>query len=164
MDVRKAAQLGADLLRSLAKEMTTVLEAGREQLGEVAESASERAKRLLDTLKERSEDALAYLDPNPWLEDVYATLGIASVAAVSDLDERIDYVELRVEEVARQRAREELMLLQQRIAELESVLSEITDADREAALGGLLTRLAELEERIESIPWRQIEPQASARA
>ena len=75
---------------------------------------------------------------------------------MADLDERIDYVEIKVEEVARKRAREELLLLQQRIGELENVLTQGGDSERHAAMGGLLLRLSELESRIDSIPWAHL--------
>jgi hypothetical protein len=88
------------------------------------------------------------------VEDLYSLLGIASASALADLDERIDYVEIKVEEVARKRAREELLLLQQRITELETVLSHVSgDGERNAAMGALLTRLGELESRIDALPW-----------
>jgi hypothetical protein len=84
-------------------------------------------------------------------------LGIAPVSAMAALDERIDYVEIKVEEVARKRAREELLLLQQRIGELEHVLSQVGDGERHAAMGGLLLRLAELESRIDALPWGHLD-------
>jgi hypothetical protein len=157
MDAMRTAERGAAWIRALAREVTSVLEAGRGQLASTVEETAQRANQLAEQLKESGEDALAYLDPSPWLEDLYAFLGIASAAAMADLDERIDYVELKVEDVARKRAREELLLLQQRIGELENVLSQVGDADRHAAMGGLLIRLSELESRIDSLPWSHLQ-------
>jgi hypothetical protein len=150
MDAIGTAERGAAWMRSLAKDLTTTLEDARDQLTSYADDANRRATDALERMKEAGEDAIAYLNPGPWLEDVYALLGIASASAMADLDERIDYVEIKVEEVARKRAREELLLLQQRIGELENVLSQIGDGQRPEVMGGLLLRLAELESRIDS--------------
>jgi BMFP domain-containing protein YqiC len=87
-------------------------------------------------------------------------LGIASVNDVKELDDRIDRVETEIDHVARQRAREELLLLQQRIAELEEVLANLRPGERENtrdAMGALLGRLSELETRIDAMPWRKFE-------
>ena len=157
MDAMRTAERSAAWIRALARELTAALETGREQLASTLEETASRANELAEQMKEKGEDALAYLDPSPWLEDLYAFLGIASAAAMADLDERIDYVELKVEEVARKRAREELLLLQQRIGELENVLSQVGDSDRHAAMGGLLIRLSELESRIDSLPWSHLQ-------
>jgi BMFP domain-containing protein YqiC len=106
------------------------------------------------------DDLLSYLDPSTWLQDVYRALGIASLHDVKNLDDRIDRVETEIDHVARQRAREELLLLQQRIAELEEVLANLRPGERENtrdAMGALLGRLSELETRIDAMPWRKFE-------
>ena len=157
MDARTSAYRGAALIRGLARVVTTSLEAGRDQLGHTLNDFSERASAIIDDLRDRGDDALVYLNPGPWLEDVYSFLGIASSSSVLELDERIDDVEVKVEEVARYRAREELMLLQQRIGELESLLVEVSQSqsgEARQAMGGLLERLSDLESRIDALPIR----------
>jgi hypothetical protein len=147
------AERGGRLLRSLARGLTSTLMTGREQVGAMLEDASRAAGGAVDQLRDAGDDMLARINPAPLVEDLYALLGIASASAMADLDERIDYVELKVEEVARKRAREELMLLQQRISELESVIAQVGDNDRHQTMHTLLLRLAELESRIDALPW-----------
>jgi len=163
MDAIRTAERGAAWMRALAKDLTTTLESARGRLTSYADDATRQASDALELIRESGEDAVAYLNPGPWLEDLYALLGIASASAMADLDERIDYVEIKVEEVARKRAREELLLLQQRIGELENVLSQLGDGQRHEAMGGLLLRLAELESRIDSLPWGHLEQEPRLR-
>jgi hypothetical protein len=164
MDAIGTAERGAAWMRALARDLTTALEGARDQLTSYADDAARRTNESLELIKETGEDALAYLNPGPWLEDVYALMGIASASAMADLDERIDYVEIKVEEVARKRAREELLLLQQRIGELEHVRAPIGAGQRHEVMGGLLLRLAELESRIDSLPWGHLEQERRLRS
>jgi len=153
MDVMRTAERGESALRAIARGLTETLMTSRKQLVSVLDDADRAARDTLDQLRDMGEDMLARMNPGPLVEDFYAFLGIASATALADLDERIDYVELKVEEVARKRAREELLLLQQRISELETILSHVGDADRNEAMGSLLVRLGELESRIDALPW-----------
>lgn len=153
MDAMKTAEQGGAILRAISRGLTESLLAGRKQLASTVDDAERIARETLEQLREVSDDVFARMNPGPLVEDVYAFLGIASATALADLDERIDYVELKVEEVARKRAREELLLLQQRITELETILSHAGDAGRNEAMGSLLVRLGELESRIDALPW-----------
>jgi BMFP domain-containing protein YqiC len=148
------------LVSGLARSVTAILESARDQTLGTAEVARKRGFRALGAVTDLGEDILAYLDPSTWLQDVYRGLGIASVNDVKELDDRIDRVETEIDHVARQRAREELLLLQQRIAELEEVLANLRPGERENtrdAMGALLGRLSELETRIDAMPWRKFE-------
>jgi len=153
MDVMKTAQRSGSILRAIAHGLTETLIAGRKQLASSADDAVRTARDSFDQFREISDDLLARVNPGPLVEDLYAFLGVASASALADLDERIDYVELKVEEVARKRAREELLLLQQRISELETILSHVGEGERNEAMGALLARLGELESRIDALPW-----------
>jgi len=101
-------------------------------------------------------DLLTYVEPGAWLEDMYTLLGIASSGAVGEIDERMDSVELRLDDVARQRAREELLVLRQRVGELEALLAEVRRGETFAAIETLIDRLSELEARVESLPGASI--------
>jgi len=153
MDVMKTAERGGSILRAIAHGLTETLVAGRKQIASSVDDASRITRESLDQFREVSEDLLARMSPGPLVEDLYAFLGIASASALADLDERVDYVELKVDEVARKRAREELLLLQQRITELETILSHVGEGERNEAMGALLNRLGELESRIDALPW-----------
>jgi hypothetical protein len=163
MDAIKAAERGARTLRTIGDALTSALLAGREQLASSVEDAARNMGDALEQAREAGEDALARFNPGQMIEDLYALLGIASASAVADLDERIDYVELKVEEVARKRAREELLLLQQRITELEQVLAHVGDSQHLEPMSGLLSRLSELEARIDALPWTRFEDARRAR-
>jgi BMFP domain-containing protein YqiC len=148
------------LVSGLARSVTAVLEAARDQTLGTAGIVRKRGVRAIGTMTDLGDDLLSYLDPSTWLQDVYRTLGIASTNDVKELDDRIDRVESEIDHVARQRAREELLLLQQRIAELEDVLAKLRPGEREQtrdAMGALLGRLSELETRIDAMPWRKFE-------
>ena len=138
--------LGSDIARAL----TGLLTASRGGAGSFLDAGA----RLLATVAERGGDLVEQLRVQTILEDIYALLGIASAGAVVELDERVDDVELKMDDVARQRTREELMLLHQRLGELEAVMRSQDDGyDPAVDLGGLLGRLTELEARIDKIPW-----------
>jgi len=156
MDAGKTAEQGAVLIRVLARGVTAALEAGRGGLTSTIDEAARLAGDALDGIRDAGDDAISYLNPGPWLEEIYAFLGIASASSIFELDDRVDDVELKVEEVARKRAREELLLLQQRIGELESVLSHMGEGERYEAMSGLVERLSELESRIDALPWRHL--------
>lgn len=148
------------LISGLARGVTAALEAARDQTLETAGTMRKRGLRAIGAMTDLSDDLVSYLDPSTWLQDVYRTLGIASVNDVKELDDRIDRVETEIDHVARQRAREELLLLQQRIAELEDVLGNLRPGERDHtrdAMGALLGRLSELETRIDAMPWRKFE-------
>jgi len=86
---------------------------------------------------------------------------VLKVRVIADLEDR---VELEMDQVARQRAREELLLVQQRIAELERVLRGIRGAENSRtrdAMGTLLGRLSKLETRIDSLPMKRFDPGAN---
>lgn len=153
MDAMETAERGGRLLRGLARELTSSLMSSRKQITSMLEDASRVARDAAEQVRDTGDDLLARINPGPLVEDLYAFLGIASASAMADLDERIDYVELKVEEVARKRAREELMLLQQRISELENVITHVGDGDKHQTMNTLLLRLAELESRIDALPW-----------
>ena len=126
-----------------------------EESGLLSSVATSTAERALGELRDLGDDIVAYLDPGPWLEELYATLGIASTGALGELDERIDEIELKVEDVARRRAREELLLLQERIAALEDLLATQGVDVAQPAVERLLDRLGQLEARIDALPWRR---------
>jgi hypothetical protein len=138
--------LGSDIARAL----TGLLTAGRGGVSGLWDAGA----RLGAILAERGSDLVEQMRIAPLLDDLYAALGIASTAALVELDERVDNVELKMDDVARQRTREELMLLHQRLGELESVMqTRDGDYDPSIDLGGLMGQLSELEARIDHIPW-----------
>lgn len=140
------AALGSDIARAL----TGFLSAGRGGFEGVLGAGA----RLGEILAERGGDLMEQLRVSALLDELYAALGIASTAALVELDERVDDVELKMDDVARQRTREELMLLHQRLGELESVIGSRDDGyDPSIDLGGLMGQLNELEARIDHIPW-----------
>ena len=148
------------LVTGLARNVTWALEKTRSQLLTGLSYSVRTAARVSGGVLDRTDDVLAYMDPGVWLEDIYEAAGIASRERLDRLDDRIDRVELKLEDVARQRAREELMLLKQRVGELEVVLSNVhpsARAETREAMGALLSRLSELESRIDSMPDRRIE-------
>jgi hypothetical protein len=138
--------LGSDIARAL----TGILTAGRGGAGGLVDAGT----RLGAILAERGGDLFAQMKITTLLDELYAALGIASTAALVELDERVDDVELKLDDVARQRTREELMLLHQRLGELESVIrTRDGNYDPSVDLGGLMGQLAELEARIDNMPW-----------
>ncbi len=148
------------LTSGLARTVTSTLEAVRDQVEATAGLLGRRGARAVGTLGDIGDDVLAFFDPATRLQDFYRGLGIASTEDVENLDDRIDRVELEIDHVARQRAREELLLLQQRIAELELILGNLKpgeSAPTRDAMGALLGRLSELETRIDAMPWRKFE-------
>lgn len=150
----------AVLVSGLAKTVTSTLEAVRDQVERTAATLGRRSSRAVGALGDVGDDLLAFFDPATRLQDFYRALGIASTEDIENLDDRIDRVELEIDHVARQRAREELLLLQQRIAELEIVLGNLKpgeSAPTRDAMGALLGRLSELETRIDAMPWRKFE-------
>lgn len=153
------------LVSGLARGVTAALESAREQTLGTAGLLRKRGFRAIGAMADLGDDALAYFDPSTWLQDIYRALGIASLNDVKELDDRIDRVEGEIDHVARQRAREELLLLQQRITELESILANLRPSERENtrdAMGALLGRLSELETRIDAMPWRKFEAGATS--
>ena len=163
MDAIKAAERGGEVIRALGEVLTSTLITGRKRIAASVEDASRSANEALEQAWEAGEDVVARFNPAQVVEDLYAFLGIASASVVADLDERIDYVELKVEEVARKRAREELLLLQQRITELEQVLAHVGESQGREPMTGLLSRLSELEARIDALPWTRFEDARRAR-
>jgi len=148
------------LVSGLARGVTAALESARDQTLGTAGLLRKRGLRAIGVMTDLSDDVLAFFDPSTWLQDVYRAMGIASLDDVKGLDDRIDRVEVEIDHVARQRAREELLLVQQRIAELESILADLRPGEREHtrdAMGALLGRLSELETRIDAMPWRKFE-------
>jgi hypothetical protein len=154
----------AVLVHGFARNLTSVLESARDQAADAATVVKRRSLRALGVVADVGDDVFAFLDPASWLQDVYRSLGIASTIDLGELDDRIDRVELEIDHVARQRAREELMLLQERIGELEIVLSQLRRSESSQtrdAMGALLGRLSELETRIDAMPWRKFESGAA---
>jgi len=150
----------AVLVSGVARGVTAALEAARDQTLETVGIVRRRGLRALGVISDLGDDFVSYVDPSTWLQDVYHSLGIASTGDVQELDDRIDRVETEIDHVARQRAREELLLLQQRIGELEDVLSGLhprENGQTRDAMGALLGRLSELETRIDAMPWRKFE-------
>ncbi len=140
--------LGSDIARALTGLMT----ASRGGLGGFIDAGS----RLGAILAERGGDLMEQLRVSTVLDDVYALLGIASTSALVELDERVDDVELKMDHVARIRTREELMLLHQRLGELEqAVRTRGADYDPVIDLSGVIGRLNEIESRIDDIPWSE---------
>jgi hypothetical protein len=138
------------LVSDLARAVTGMLKASRGGVGEMMSAA----QRILDVLMERGADWLDTLQVSSIVEDLYAMLGIASTGALFELDERVDDVEMKMDSVARQRTREELMLLQQRLGELEIVVRARHGEHPETVeLDTLLGRLNNLEARIDRLPW-----------
>ena len=140
------------LVSIAARNFTTLLSFGRETVVTAVEEATDQAGRLVGAVRDAGGDLADYVDPGPWLEELYALLGIASSETVTDMDERVDEVVLKVDDVARQRAREELMLLQQRIGELETVLGELNKTQARTVMSNVLGRLSQLESRIDMLP------------
>jgi len=150
------------LVSSAARNLTNILSFGRKTVMTAVEEATEQAGRVLGSVRDAGGDVAGYVDPGPWLEELYALLGIASSEAVTDMDERVDEVVLKVDDVARQRAREELMLLQQRIGELETVLDDLNKTQARTVMSNVLGRLSQLEARIDTLPI--IDTRSSSRA
>ena len=160
--VRTAGELG-DLGWSAARNVTATLEAARTVVERAVDVAGMQATNAAGRLSDAGDDVRAYFDPAVWAEDLYARLGIATTTRVQEIDDRIDTVEIEMDHVARQRAREELLLLQQRIGELERILRGMRRKENDRAsdaVGSLLGRLSELETRIDAMPWRRFEPGA----
>lgn len=156
----RAREPEQDLVWETARNLTGALVLGREQLSAVATAARGQLRRGIGTLVDAGGDVAAFIDPARWLGGVYDTLGLATRGTLEQLDDRIDRVELRIDEVARLRAREELLLLQQRIGELEELLSQAKPAAEQQtrnAMADLLGRLAQLETRIDAMPWHKLE-------
>jgi hypothetical protein len=151
------------LVWELARSVTSALEVGRGTVVAAFAQATEGASRVVGGLMDAGDDLASYVDPGLWLEDLYALLGIASTSSVAELEERLDEMSVKVEESARSRAREELFLLQQRIAELESLIVGIGNAQTREAVGKLLGRLSELETRIDALPIPEHAPGIAAR-
>lgn len=150
----------AVLISGVARNVTAALEAARDRAADATSDVRRRALRAIGTVADVGDDVANFLDPATWLQDLYRSIGIATTEDVRDLDDRIDRVEMEMDHVARQRAREELLLLQERIAELETVLSQVRRneaAQTRDAMGALLGRLSELETRIDAMPWRKFE-------
>ena len=74
-----------------------------------------------------------------------------------ELDERIEDVEYKIDEVGRGQVARELLLLRQRVGELESVISDSDDRKGQDAIHLLVDRLGELESRIDTLPWPTID-------
>ncbi len=149
-----------DLVWEVARNLTSALVQGRGRLTLVADAARGRLREGVGMLIDAGGDVAAYVDPARWLEGIFDTLGIATRDTIDQLDDRIDRVELRIDDVARQRAREELMLLQQRLGELEELLSQarpVAEEQTRSAMSELLGRLAHLETRIDAMPWHKLE-------
>jgi BMFP domain-containing protein YqiC len=154
----------AVLVTGLARNVTSVLESAREQAMGTAAGVHRRTRRAVGIMADLGDDLVAFLDPATWMQDVYRSLGIASTHDMKELDDRIDRVEMEIDQVARQRAREELLMLQERIAELEAVWSQLKrneSSQTRDAMGSLLGRLSELETRIDAMPWRKFEAGAT---
>jgi hypothetical protein len=141
-----------DLVSVATRGVTAVFSFGRITVESAVGEVNDQARRMLGAVRDLGGDLAEYVDPAPWLDEVYAMLGIASSESVSEMDERVDEVVLKVDDVARQRAREELMLLQQRIGELESVLDELNKTQARTVMSNVLGRLSQLEARIDTLP------------
>ncbi len=128
---------------------------GRQAIAFTMDGVSRQMGRMVGTLRDFGDDIVSYVDPGTLLEDVYSWLGIASSGSIGEIDERMDDVEVKVDDVARQRAREELLLLQQRIGELETMLGGYSRGEAHSAMENVLDRLGELEARIDSLPVRE---------
>ena len=147
---------GNTLVWGVAQGVTGVLQLGRGALSRTAEEVTTGINHFVGALRDTGSDLLTYVEPGAWLEDMYTLLGIASSGAVGEIDERMDSVELRLDDVARQRAREELLVLRQRVGELEALLAEVRRGETFAAIETLIDRLSELEARVESLPGASI--------
>ncbi len=148
---------GDGLLSESARRLTDALVGARRLGSRLLGRAQRDLARALGELRDVGEDVASLLDPGPWLEQLYAALGIASTGALEELDERIDDLEIKIDDVARRRAREELLLLQERIVALEELLSSRGVEAAHQSLARLLERLGELERRIDALPWQGIE-------
>ncbi len=141
------------LVWDLARRVTSNLESAREFVGDAMASGAKRAGRLLGSLRDGTEDLAGYFSPAPWLEDVYASMGIASTGALADFDQRFDDIETMIETLARERARQELILLQARVGELEQAMRALSQHEARGAVYELADKLGSLEARIDAIDW-----------
>ena len=89
------------LVSDFARAVTGMLEASRGGVTGVLAAGA----RVLEVVRERGEDWFESLRFGALIEECYALLGIASTGALGAMDERIDEVEMRMDEVARQRTR-----------------------------------------------------------
>jgi hypothetical protein len=121
----------AVLVSGIARSVTSTMESVRDGVERTAGLLGRRGSRAIGALGDLGEDVVAFFDPATRLQDFYRAIGIASTDDIDNLDDRIDRVELEIDHVARQRARE--------------------------AMGALLGRLSELETRIDAMPWRKFE-------
>ena len=153
------------LVWEYARSLTFFLERGRDQIEKLADIANRRSGRVVGRLRDRAGDLLYRWNPAPWLERLYTGVGIASATAVTELEERLDDLETRIDIISRERARGELLLLQARIVELEQVLAGVTRQETRSAVVDLVDKLGSLEERIDAIRWpsnpRKQEPMVS---
>lgn len=140
------------LVSDLAKVLTGAIKAGRLS----GAGFLDFTRRVVAIFSDRGADVLRMPDIGAFLDDIYALLGIASTSALLELDERIDEVELHAEDRAREHARRELLLLHQRIGELEAVMharNAPSDPETDAEIGTLIGQLSDLEARIDAMPW-----------
>jgi hypothetical protein len=147
-----AGTIGGGLVWAVAQAVTGTIQEVRNSMERAVGGAASSANQVLGSLRDAGSDVFSYLEPGAWLEDLYRLLGIASSGSVGEIDERMDSVELRLDDVARQRAREELLVLRQRVGELEALLSDVRRGETFAAIETLIDRLSELEARVESLP------------
>jgi BMFP domain-containing protein YqiC len=147
-----AGSIGNGLVWTLAQTVTGTIQEVRNSMERAVGGVASSANQVLGSLRDAGSDLFSYVEPGAWLEDVYRLLGIASSGSVGEIDERMDSVELRLDDVARQRAREELLVLRQRVGELEALLSDVRRGETFAAIETLIDRLSELEARVESLP------------
>jgi len=142
---------GSRLVSGLARDLTSAIENGRRGLSSVTHEVRTGAMRMAGYLAEAGGD-MVLPSSSIWGERLFSRLGIASVGLLRELDERIEDVECKVDEVGRGQAARELLLLRQRVGELESIISEVDDREGQTAIHLLVDRLGELESRIDTLP------------
>lgn len=142
---------GSRLASGLARDLTSAIENGRRGLSSVTHEVRTGATRVAGYLAEVGGDMILPRG-SAWGERIFSSLGIASVGSLHELDERIEDVEYKIDEVGRGQAARELWLLRQRVGELELVISDVDDRESQDAIHLLVDRLGELESRIDTLP------------
>jgi hypothetical protein len=147
---------GSRLASGLARDLTSAIENSRRGLSSVTHEVRTGATRVAGYLAEVGGDMILPRG-SAWGERIFSSLGIASVGSLQELDERIVDVEYKIDEVGRGQVARELLLLRQRVGELESVISDSDDRKGQDAIHLLVDRLGELESRIDTLPWPTID-------
>ncbi len=106
-----------------------------------------------DPLRNLAAILRTFAGTGDWLGDLYSLFGIASVSSVAAVERRVDRLSERIEEAARQRAKQELQLLHLRVRELQAVIERAGRSERRAAVHALIAKVDELEATVRSLPW-----------